>query len=385
MRTATTITTPRWFSSHYHSGGRFGSTNENDNDDELFAPEIDEREGEWAGCSRSFRAPIQIHVRGLDILQDPLYNKGTAFKTGERDRLRFRGMLPHRVMNIQKQKERFLRALRELESNIRKNIFLEDLHDRNETLYHRVLVDHMEEMAPLIYTPTVGQACQEFGVRFRRPRGMYFTEEDRGQMAAMVYNWPHKDVHVIVVTDGSRILGLGDLGANGMGIPIGKLSLVRNEMDPPPPPLSQYFPIPDAYFEFLYDLVCHGPLLVINICFFACFFFVFVFQLLLEPASIVQPVGLLLIGYCLSSWMLVPTMRPYYRMNFIWVSNGNDCVERIIIISSTNLWKPFGIVGQRCWFSLKTLTVPSHKNCWTNTGTNIYALMMTFRVPVPQP
>jgi malate dehydrogenase (oxaloacetate-decarboxylating)(NADP+) len=86
-------------------------------------------------------------------------------------------------------------------------------------------VDHIEEMAPLIYTPTVGQACKEFAHRFRRPRGMYFTESDRGHMASMLYNWPHKDVHVIVVTDGSRILGLGDLGANGMGIPIGKLSL----------------------------------------------------------------------------------------------------------------------------------------------------------------
>jgi len=108
---------------------------------------------------------------------------------------------------------------------IRKNIILEDLHDRNETLYHRILVDHIEEMAPIIYTPTVGQACKEFGVRYRRPRGMYFSSEDRGHMAAMVYNWPHEDVHVICVTDGSRILGLGDLGANGMGIPIGKLSL----------------------------------------------------------------------------------------------------------------------------------------------------------------
>lgn len=123
------------------------------------------------------------------------------------------------------QKDRVLQAIRQEDSDIRKNIILEDLHDRNETLYHRVLVDHMEEMAPLIYTPTVGQACKEFGMRFRRPRGMYFTEADRGHMAAMVYNWPHKDVHVICVTDGSRILGLGDLGANGMGIPIGKLSL----------------------------------------------------------------------------------------------------------------------------------------------------------------
>lgn len=183
-------------------------------------------EGEWEGCRRDFMAPIHIPVRGGEVLTNPLYNKGTAFKSGERDRLRFRGLLPPGILNIHKQKERFLMAIRDLDSDIRKNLMLEDLHDRNETLYHRVLVDHIEEMAPLIYTPTVGQACQEFGARFRRPRGMYFTEEDRGQMAAMVYNWPHKDVHVIVVTDGSRILGLGDLGANGMGIPIGKLSLV---------------------------------------------------------------------------------------------------------------------------------------------------------------
>ena len=108
---------------------------------------------------------------------------------------------------------------------IRKHQIIEDVHDRNETLYHRILVDHMEEMAPIIYTPTVGQACNEFAMRYRRPRGMYFSTIDRGHMAAMVYNWPQKDVRVIVVTDGSRILGLGDLGANGMGIPIGKLSL----------------------------------------------------------------------------------------------------------------------------------------------------------------
>ena len=173
----------------------------------------------------SFMQPIKISVRGRDILTDPLFNKGTSFKSGERDRLRFRGLLPAKIMNIQMQKERFLNALRDEDSPIRKNLMLEDLHDRNETLYHRVLVDHIEEMAPLIYTPTVGQACQEFGRQYRRPRGMYFTENDRGNMAAMVYNWPHKDVHVIVVTDGSRILGLGDLGASGMGIPIGKLSL----------------------------------------------------------------------------------------------------------------------------------------------------------------
>ena len=157
-----------------------------------FAKESISETGEWAGCTRQFQAPLRISVRGSEILTHPLFNKETAFKSGERDRLRFRGLLPHRIMNIQLQKERFMTAMRLEDSNIRKNILLEDLHDRNETLYHRVIVDHIEEVAPLIYTPTVGQACQEFAARYRRPRGMYFTEEDRGHMAAMVYNWPHK-------------------------------------------------------------------------------------------------------------------------------------------------------------------------------------------------
>lgn len=182
-------------------------------------------EKEWEGCRRDFVHPIEISTRGADTLHSPLFNKGTAFKTEERDRLRFRGLLPPRHNNIHMQMKRFLLALRATESDIQKHLKLEDLHDRNETLYHRILVDHIEEMAPLIYTPIVGQACQELSLRFRRPRGMYFSENDRGQMASMVYNWPQRDVRVIVVTDGSRILGLGDLGVNGMGIPIGKLSL----------------------------------------------------------------------------------------------------------------------------------------------------------------
>ena len=115
--------------------------------------------------------------------------------------------------------------LEQEESEIRKHGYLRELLDRNETLFHRVLIDNIEELAPIIYTPTVGEACIKFGESFRDPRGMYFNYHDRGDMAAMMYNWPHADVHVIVVTDGSRILGLGDLGANGMGIPIGKLAL----------------------------------------------------------------------------------------------------------------------------------------------------------------
>lgn len=153
-------------------------------DDDVYSKEGFADTGEWAGCRRSFMAPLQINCSGTDTLYNPLFNKGTAFKSGERDRLRFRGLLPYRMTNIHLQKERFLVHLRAETSSIKKNLLLEDLHDRNETLYHRVLVDHTEEMAPLIYTPTVGQACMEFGARFRRPRGMYFTPYDRGNMAA---------------------------------------------------------------------------------------------------------------------------------------------------------------------------------------------------------
>jgi hypothetical protein len=153
--------------------------------------------GEWAGCKRGFMAPLKISVKGADILTEPLFNKGTAFKSGERDRLRLRGLLPSRVMNIGLQKERFLVALRAEESDIKKNILLEDLHDRNETLYHRVLIDHIDEMAPLIYTPVVGQACMDFAARFRRPRGMYFTKEDRGHMAASKLYYTRKYMFVL--------------------------------------------------------------------------------------------------------------------------------------------------------------------------------------------
>jgi len=112
---------------------------------------------------------------------------------------------------------RVLAAVRKETSDIRKNLYLQELHSRNETLYHRLLVEHIGELAPLVYTPTVGTACLEFGNQWRRTRGMYFSKEDRGQFSTMCYNWPYKDVHVIVVTDGSRILGLGDLGVHGMG------------------------------------------------------------------------------------------------------------------------------------------------------------------------
>jgi len=175
--------------------------------------------------TKRYPKPLKTKKYGVDILKDSLWNKSLAFDLSERDRLGLRGLMPPAVRSIEDQVDRVLGNLRNCPDDVSKNLFLQDLHSRNETLYHRLLVDHMEEIAPLVYTPTVGTVCQQFGHRFSRARGMYFSLQDRGQFSTMVYNWPHDDVHVIVVTDGSRILGLGDLGVHGMGIPIGKLAL----------------------------------------------------------------------------------------------------------------------------------------------------------------
>eukprot|EP00040_Diaphanoeca_grandis_P002665 m.22376 g.22376 ORF g.22376 m.22376 type:complete len:626 (-) comp13801_c0_seq1:137-2014(-) len=171
------------------------------------------------------RRPLRIKGHGKTVVLNPFYNKGSAFLPGERDRLGIRGIIPSRELKMSDQIQRVLDQLNKEETNIAKYRCLRDVHDRNETLFHRICVDYIETVAPLIYTPTVGEACDKFGHDYRRARGMYFCHEDHGHMAGMVYNWPAHDVHVIVVTDGSRILGLGDLGANGMGIPIGKLAL----------------------------------------------------------------------------------------------------------------------------------------------------------------
>ena len=160
-----------------------------------------------------------------DILRDPAETKSTAFTREEREELGLRGLLPHAVTSLEGQKVRSLENMRRKAYDIERYIFLMALQDRNETLFYRTVIDNIEEIMPLIYTPTVGQACREFAHIFRRPRGFYITPDDKGQIRFMLDNWPEEDVRVIVVTDGQRILGLGDLGANGMGIPIGKLSL----------------------------------------------------------------------------------------------------------------------------------------------------------------
>ena len=162
--------------------------------------------------------------RGVALLRDPLLNKGTAFSEEERDEFGLRGLLPAHVFSQEEQAARVLTHLRHLPDDLEKYVALNALHDRNEALFLRVVCDNIDEIQPLIYTPTVGLACQRFGLIFQRPRGVFVGANDRGRIAALLSNWPHQ-AKLIVVTDGERILGLGDLGANGMGIPVGKLSL----------------------------------------------------------------------------------------------------------------------------------------------------------------
>ena len=163
--------------------------------------------------------------RGTTLLQDPTRNKGTAFTEAERDVLGLRGLLPARIATQEEQVRRVLENFRRKPNDLERYINLAALHDRNETLFYRVVVDNPDEMMPIIYTPTVGLACQQFGHIFQRPRGLFISGRDRGRIGGILRNWQHDDVRIIVVTDGERILGLGDLGANGMGIPVGKLSL----------------------------------------------------------------------------------------------------------------------------------------------------------------
>ncbi len=162
---------------------------------------------------------------GVQLIHDPVFNKGTAFTESEREVLGLTGLLPPVVNSIQEQVMRVMENLRRKPSNLEKYIFLAALQDRNMTLFYRVLVDHLEELMPIIYTPTVGQACQQYVHIYRRPKGIFISLKHKGQILKILQNWPTKAVRIIVVTDGERILGLGDLGVAGMGIPVGKLSL----------------------------------------------------------------------------------------------------------------------------------------------------------------
>jgi malate dehydrogenase (oxaloacetate-decarboxylating)(NADP+) len=162
---------------------------------------------------------------GIALLQDPALNKGTAFTEAERDALHLRGLLPPYVSSQEQQLARVLENFRRKASDLEKYINLRALHDRNEALFFRLLMEHPDEMLPIVYTPTVGLACQRYTHIFQRPHGIFVSAADRGRVADVLANWPRREVAIIVVSDGERILGLGDLGANGMGIPVGKLSL----------------------------------------------------------------------------------------------------------------------------------------------------------------
>ncbi len=168
---------------------------------------------------------IRPSATGLTLLQDPVLNKGTAFTREERRRLGIDGLLPPHVSTMKEQVSRVLENLRSQSTDLQRYTEMISLLDRNETLFYRVVMENLDEMMPIIYTPIVGKACQLYGHIFRRPRGLFITRHEKGRIREVLRHWPHRNVRVIVVTDGERILGLGDLGANGMGIPVGKLSL----------------------------------------------------------------------------------------------------------------------------------------------------------------
>ena len=163
--------------------------------------------------------------KGVALLQDPALNKGTAFTDAERDTLHLRGLLPPHVSTQEQQVGRLLENFRRQPTDLEKYVNLRSLHDRNEALFFRLLTDYPDEMTPIVYTPTVGLACQRYTHIYQRPHGIFVSAADRGRVADVLANWPNRDVKIIVVSDGERILGLGDLGANGMGIPVGKLAL----------------------------------------------------------------------------------------------------------------------------------------------------------------
>jgi malate dehydrogenase (oxaloacetate-decarboxylating)(NADP+) len=176
----------------------------------------------------------KISKKGFSVLHDPLQNKGTAFTEKERQTLGLEGLLPPRVDSLELQLGRVHAELDMLDSDLQRYLFLMDLQSRNQTLFFAILMSDPARFMPLVYTPTVGEACQKFDHIFRSTRGIYLPISAKGRLKDILKNWPQKDVRFIVVTDGERILGLGDLGVNGMGIPIGKLALYTAVAGVPP-------------------------------------------------------------------------------------------------------------------------------------------------------
>ena len=168
---------------------------------------------------------LEVPLGGVPLLDCPIFNKGSAFAEEERDELGLHGLLPPHVGTIEEQLERRYNDFSQKRTELQQHVYLRDLQDRNEVLFYSLMNRHIAEMMPLIYTPVVGEACQQFSRIYRKPRGLFISFEHRDQIDSVLANRPFRDVDVIVVTDGERILGLGDLGVGGMGIPVGKLSL----------------------------------------------------------------------------------------------------------------------------------------------------------------
>jgi malate dehydrogenase (oxaloacetate-decarboxylating) len=168
---------------------------------------------------------LPVGLRGMDLLDTPIWNKGTAFDERERAAFGLHGLLPPHVEALQEQSVRAYEVFSTKKTDLGHHIYLRQLQDSNETLFYRLVLDHIEEMMPIVYTPTVGLACQQFSHIYRRPRGLFVSYPLRDSIIEVLRNRPNPEVDVIVVTDGERILGLGDQGVGGLGIPIGKLSL----------------------------------------------------------------------------------------------------------------------------------------------------------------